>query len=743
MKALSGIAVNNENRKCTPSLLGMPFELFRMILEYLPLSQLKYFHFGIKNIALRDLFHQSMSVSEYTAFEELTSKEIRWLYQRDILVRSLRLNQFSQSEVDYIRKFSSSITSLTLRGDCTLRTKLKCPSLIGSCPSLTTLFLIEWYHLTNKQVENVLKPNPQLKRLKLYSLYSLNNITIFNIGKYCPNLYHLNLSGNEWVKDNSVICIIERCPSLKSINVRRTSITTSGLKQIATNFPKLESFKFTRINFSLETFMELFRPFAIALLSSGENLDYFHDRIKYCETFIRDMCDHLRGGLSLQAPARVFALLHSEGVFAHLCTFLRMDFEMVLPLFNDIRSLQKVQQGIISLFRACESNFLQVTKLQIEMELLKERMIPCLFRFLFCLDRNLRTHAGCLLRQIALQTKYNILLEEPNLCSKLLHTFAQNYGEAFEVLFAFPKAIGILDLRPLITYFEKALETEFSSVCRALRTLLSDPEILPHLCPILHESTLLSTIIERISKISKKISLSNSLEMLQLIISIDSLNYSIDIHVATTIKKIWLQKDRNISVDRMYRLFLLFVIKCPDLQMLFQTDLIPTMVYCGYAPSDMVYRLRSTVDIVRHAINTRNNHFLDYLIECGVVHFLISHIPGFRVDAPSNSTATVSPVTSQEIVDLCQMMMKVDDKYDFFFRESNCIWKSIKAILLNVPDDTTSPIIATNEELIEENCDVSKADCEKLMMLSRWFAGTGRHHNEIYYSGDDDNDEEY
>jgi hypothetical protein len=226
----------------------LPQEVFQMILQYLPLSDVSKMDMAIVNHSLRPQFLDTLNGMLIPSFED---NEFEWMMLRNIIPQTFHQHHcddhhcLAQSHIDivpFLLKVRNHLEFLTLDGisksdfrklGAFPELKIFGLSLLGSPISLKSL--VRFFGL-----------NPQIEQITLnYSLFNYNSTLITSLAPKWPNLKYLNLSNNLWFNDYCVAKLAQSNLNLLSLDIGSTDVQQDGsLLLILNAFPNLQHLSF-------------------------------------------------------------------------------------------------------------------------------------------------------------------------------------------------------------------------------------------------------------------------------------------------------------------------------------------------------------------------------------------------------------------------------------------------------------------------------------------------------------------
>jgi hypothetical protein len=229
-----GKKVSNASIRCRPSLQNLPTDLFRLLLSFICLPDLIRLDNSLTNHELREIYLTAMRGFSNHSWRSSTTN-IDWIILRGVSLKEISFSEFAFQRLELIEKFRSSLVTINF-GDLYLEVDLH---LIGTCPSLTHLNL-SGNSFSSNAWEPVLISNPQIRHLDLRRASKLSNDIIKTIVAYCPHLEHLDLSFNMWVTDETIALLVSSQLRLKSLQFRCTNVRNNEtIVNLLDTFPSL------------------------------------------------------------------------------------------------------------------------------------------------------------------------------------------------------------------------------------------------------------------------------------------------------------------------------------------------------------------------------------------------------------------------------------------------------------------------------------------------------------------------
>jgi hypothetical protein len=230
-------------RRMVISLSCLPKELFRLVLEHLPLSDLRKVDISINNRDLRESYLEAvigMKIPNLLTLR-LNSSQINWLLNRSILAPVLNIESWTTNGMELMLRNQRFLTHLEIY-----------TSTINSLPlyyfpQLTLLAFYGCRFLPESNILDFLYLNRHLRSLFLSFtiLEEFHLQPLFTLISYSySNLTDLDVSGNLWFTRNYLLQLVQHPRSLLALNIEETALELDDdqiLRIVIESHPNLQS----------------------------------------------------------------------------------------------------------------------------------------------------------------------------------------------------------------------------------------------------------------------------------------------------------------------------------------------------------------------------------------------------------------------------------------------------------------------------------------------------------------------
>jgi hypothetical protein len=199
---------------------ALPRELFRLIFEYLFLSDLREVDNAFMGRELRPLYLSQLCGMIWKEELALTEELSSWCLLRNILVAQPFFQNFSHASIPLLSNSQSVLTEIRLMNHSTSQFF----PFFGCYPNVSLL----WTNscgLTDGMCENFLSMNSQLTCLNICDESELSTAAIASITTHCWGLEELKVLDNHWFTDESLLQLIRGCPRLEYLDISSTGVT--------------------------------------------------------------------------------------------------------------------------------------------------------------------------------------------------------------------------------------------------------------------------------------------------------------------------------------------------------------------------------------------------------------------------------------------------------------------------------------------------------------------------------------
>jgi hypothetical protein len=339
-------------------LLNLPTDLYREVLKYFFLEDVRILDLALVNHKLREAYYSALSGIEIPKSEDLKPEDIPWLAQRNIVARKFQMWHFFDSETRrYIIQSKHVLESLdfgcSLIKDSDLRA-------IGLCPQLKSALFYQSEKLTSGGMEAFLRMNSQLESLSISAHPQFSNDLLRVIFEACPRVTDLVISHCPWVTDASldliatsplmlrsldirmskasrerIRCFIETAlPSLRYLGIGRSDLETKVLVLCKLALPALDDPDLGTQLLGLQSFREIFES-----RGNGELIA----RVSSWPRLLGRFVDYLSPTYDVNPVSFIVLVIPDRSsFFFSLLTFLveipRACFDCVVPVFHSFQS---------------------------------------------------------------------------------------------------------------------------------------------------------------------------------------------------------------------------------------------------------------------------------------------------------------------------------------------------------------------------------------------------------------------